>query len=267
MSYLNAIKYVAPIAAALVIMLIAAWAFDLPPVSALNDRGVDPSSSSPNENGQFSASPYDLVQVSGTGSASGKPDLARLSLAVSVTQETVAAARTTAAQAMENVQTALADNGIDDVDIATSHFLIHPEYEYQEGTRVQVGYTVRNGISVTVRSIDTVGTIIDASVEAGGDHIVFNGLNFEISDPSDLERDARKDAVEDMQTKAEQMAEFSGRTLGDLKMVSESPIGPDLFAPVLAFAASASTREFDTPISTGENAVTVSVHGVYELRR
>ena len=44
-----------------------------------------------------------------------------------------------------------------------------------------------------------------------------------------MERKARQAAVANMKGKATQLAQFSGRTLGDLMVISETPIG-DVFS-------------------------------------
>lgn len=214
---------------------------------------------------QAAVYPFDAIVVTGSGSASAAPDLARLSMAVSVTADTVADARETAADAMTDVRASLKRHRILDSDIATSHFRIHPEYEYGPDGRDQVGYTVSNGLSVTVRDIDKAASVIDDAIAAGGDHLVFNNLSFGLSDTTELEKAARKAAVDDMRDKAAQLAEFSGRELGDLKAVSEGDFsGPQV--PFPAALARSESADFDTPISSGEVAVTVTVSGVYELK-
>ena len=213
---------------------------------------------------QVSVYPYDAVVVAGFGSASAAPDLARLSLAVSVTADTVADARETAAEAMTDVRASLKRHRILDSDIATSHFRIHPEYDYGPDGRSQIGYTVSNGLSVTVRDIDKAASVIDNSIAAGGDHLVFNSLSFGLSDTAELEKAAREAAVDDMREKAAQLAEFSDRELGDLKAVSEGDFsGPQV--PFPAALARSESAGFDTPISSGEVSVTVVITGVYEL--
>lgn len=214
---------------------------------------------------QAAVYPFDTIVVSGSGSAGAAPDLARLSMAVSVTADTVAVARETAADAMTDVRASLKRHRILDSDIATSHFRIHPEYEYGPDGRDQVGYTVSNGLSVTVRDIDKAASVIDDAIAAGGDHLVFNNLSFGLSDTTELEKTAREAAVDDMREKATQLAEFSDRELGELKMVSEGSFnGPQVPFPA-AFARDESAGQA-TPISSGEVAITVSISGVYELK-
>lgn len=256
-----AIRATVILAIASLALLSAACSFRTPAAS-LSGGSVGATANSAS---QAAVYPFDAIIVSGFGSAGAEPDLVRLSLAVSVTADTVADARETAAEAMTDVRAAVKRHRILDSDIATSHFRIHPEYEYGPDGRKQIGYTVSNGLSVTVRDIDNAASVIDDSIAAGGDHFVFNGLSFGFADTTELEAAAREAAVDDMRAKANQLAEFSGRQLGDLKMVSEGDFsGPQV--PFSAAIARSESADFDTPISSGEVAVTVSVSGVYELK-
>ena len=264
MPYQNVVKYILPTIAVVLLMLVAAWAFNLPPVSAITDRDERPVVSTTTGQDLLTDDQIDVVHVSGRGSATASPDLAKLSLAVSVNADTVVDARNTAATTMTAVRNALEDEDIDEDDISTSHFRIYPNYEYGPDGREQDGYTVENGLNVTVRDTGEVGTVIDAAITAGGDHIVFNNLNFVISDTSELEEEAREAAIDNLQEKAEQIAEFSDRGRGDLKIVSEFPIGGGGPSPLRGFALESAAAS-DTPISAGEGKVTVVVYGIYEL--
>ena len=119
---------------------------------------------------------------------------------------------------------------------------------------------------MTVRDIETVGKVIDDVIAAGGNDIEFNYLSFAFSDTAALEKQARQAAVADMHEKARQLAKFSGRPIGKLLVVSETPV-PDVFGVTREFAAAfAADSGAATSISVGEDDVTVSVHGVFELR-
>ncbi len=249
------------LAVALFAMLGAACGFPTPAAS-LSGGSV---SSASNPASQAAVYPFDAIVVTGFGSASGVPDFAKLSLAVSVTSDTVGDARDAAAESMVDVRAALKRQRILDSDIATSHFRIHPEYEYGADGREHVGYTVSNGLTVNVRDTAKVAAVIDSAVAAGGDHLVFNRLGFSFSDTTELEKTAREAAVENMREKAIQLAEFSDRELGELKVVSEGVFSESNLPPG-AFLMRAESADFDTLISTGEGAVTVNITGVYELK-
>lgn len=248
--------------AAVAILLLATACSFQPPAASLSG-GISADMSDPFA--QTAVYPFDAIFVTGVGSAGAAPDRANLSMAVSVTADTVADARETAAEAMTDVRAALKRQRLLDSDIATSYFRIHPEYEYGPNGREQIGYTVSNGLSVTVRDIDKVASVIDDAVSAGGDHLVFNNLSFGFADTTQLEQEAREAAVADMREKAAQLAGFADRELGDLKVVSEGDFGgPEV--PFPAALARAESADLATPISSGEVAVTVSISGVYELK-
>ena len=249
--------------AGLALLTLAACESAQTPAASLGIGGVWIDGTEPSQ--QFQSYPFPVVQVSGSGTAVGTPDLATLNMAVSVTADTVAEARQTAATTMDSVITSLLANSIPQTDIATRHFSVRPEYNYGEDGREHAGYTVSNGLAVNVRAIDTVSTVIDDAITAGGDHIVFNNLNYSIADTTGLKREAREAAVHDMQDRASQLAEYAGLQLGDLSFISETPIG-DVFTEARNFALpQAASADFATPTLPGQTEVTVTVFGVYDL--
>ena len=268
MNFRHARNYILP--ASVIVLLLGAlvvWGYRQvpgPATAALDDA---PFGAPTLPAGQAAGYPYDVIQVNGTGTAAGTPDRAQIALSVSVTADTVAAARATAAASLQSVLDALESSGIASADIATSHFRVHPQYDWNLGERRFRGYQVSNGLDVTVRNISTAGAVIDAAIAAGGDNIVFDGLHFSFSDTTELEQTARQAAVADMQDKAAQLARFSGRKLGNLKLISETP-------PIAAYgppyarmeSLTAGDAGAPTPISVGEDEISVTVYGVYELR-
>ena len=262
MSRQNVLKYALPFAGIAVLLLLAAWAFRLPPVAALTQRDGPPVAVTSQPVAQVAGYPYDVIQVSGTGTATGTPDIANLALGVVVDDETVAGAKATADTSVQAILTALKDNGVADKDITTSNFRVYEDYDYTERGRVRLGYVVEYDLRVTVRSIDTTGAVIDAAITAGGDNVVFDHLAYSFSDTAAMESQARKAAVTDMRGKAAEMARFSGRQLGKLKVISESPVA-EAFGAVREFAALA----YDSSsFAVGEEEIFITVYGVYELR-
>ena len=257
-------------AAALALLLLSACGLEGTPLASLTTSAVAANEPSPAE--QTVGYSYDAVQVAGYGKATGVPDVATLSLGVEVIDDTVAEARSRAAESLQEVKDALTEKGIAEADIGTSHFRIRPDYDYsQEGGRTLIGYRVSNGLRVTVRDTatdtDNVGPIIDAAVAAGGDDIVFNSLSFSFSDTSAMELQAREAAVADLEAKAGKLAEFAGRELGDLKLLTEGGGGGGGIFPEAAvlLAAGSAAYGLDSLVTAGEGEVTVIVFGVYEL--
>ncbi len=209
------------------------------------------------------------IWVTGMGQVTSAPDIATLNGGVEAVAETVAEARSKAAEAMDAMMEALASLGVEDWDIQTTSFNIYPEYQYDRANdrNELVGYRVSNQVAVKVRDLGEVGMVIDDLVQAGGDLARFNGISFGLDDPKPLEIQARKLAVEDMTAKAMQLADNAGVSLGALVFISESVgAAPSVYDAYdeLAFRAVRSAVEI-TPISGGELSVTITVQGVFNM--
>ena len=206
------------------------------------------------------------ISVSGTGSVTVTPDIGVFEVGVEATEDTVALARSGAAEAMQRVRASITGNGVEERDIATRFFNIYPQYDYAsddgDGPRI-TGYTVNNHIEVKVRDIDRLSDILDQAVTAGGDAIRVGGISFRVDEPEQYADEARTLAVEDARARAQQLADLAGVTLGSARTISESSGGfaQRSFAPAeAAFAADASS-----PVSPGESEVSVTVHIVYGI--
>lgn len=205
------------------------------------------------------------VSVSGEGSAFGEPDVALLSLGVDSEADTVAEARAAAANSMDAMLKALKDGGVKDEDIQTTRFSVEPRYDFSGDQRELIGFAVTNMATAKIRNIDDVGDLIDGALDAGGDLARITNLSFTIDDPSTLEDEARKEAMDDARSKAETLAEAGGVELGTPRSISEGggpvPISFEA-ADMAAFAADAP----QTPIELGEMEVRVSVQVVYGMK-
>ena len=139
---------------------------------------------------------------------------------------------------------------------------------FQEYRSVITGYEVSNNLTVLVRDLESVDDVIDGAVDAGGDNIRFNGLNFSIEDTSELQSEARAAAVANLEEKAGELADLAGIQLGALIYLSESGgAPPPVFKAEFARAQSsfAADSGVSTPISPGEVSISVSVVGQYRI--
>ncbi len=139
------------------------------------------------------------IWVSGNGEVSATPDIATLNIGIDVVRDTVDAARTDAANAMDAVVKSLTANGIKQEDIKTQYFSIQPRYTYTRDQPVLQGYQVSNSASVKIRKLDTVGKAIDDASKAGGNLTRINSISFTLDKPelaaSQARELARKDAT------------------------------------------------------------------------
>ncbi len=129
-----------------------------------------------------------------------------------------------------------------------------------------VGYRVTNTLSVTIRDLDNVGTIIDATVDAGGDATRLNSISFTVDDGIALEVQARTLALQDAVAKADLYASETGVSRGKLTSIVET--SGNQFAnqartesASLAFDGAAPP----TQILAGEFEVRVTVRAVFDI--
>ena len=208
------------------------------------------------------------VHASATGVTQAEPDVAVISMEVQIEHETVEPARARAAQVANALIQTLHDHHIAEKDITTSNFSIYPRYDYRNGNRFLMGYTVSHSLTVKVRDIENAGNVIDAASKSGGSNLEFHHIAFDIDDPTDHIDQARAQAVDNLHRIAAQLAEESDREIGPLLTISEgvsfSP--PDTFTRSYDFLEATSASMYDTPIAAGQTKVSVTVSGVFELK-
>jgi hypothetical protein len=162
------------------------------------------------------------ITVVGEGRVSIEPDIARANIGVEVISPSVQEASADASATLEAVLQALRDEDVADEDIETSGFSIYAERFYGPegpGGQEEVNYRVSNNVSVTIRNLDSVGAVLGAAINAGANNIY--GVNFSLDDPSAAESEARARAVENASSKAEELAELYGASVGPVVSISE----------------------------------------------
>jgi len=206
------------------------------------------------------------LSVSGTGKVDIKPDISVVTLGVEAESKTVADAQQKANQAMSSVMTALTSNGIANKDVQTTNFSIQPVWNYNTGIngnsqRTLEGYQVSNIVNVTIRNVDSTGTVIDAVTAAGGDLTRVDNISFTVENPEPYNNQARALAIKDAIAKAQQTASLAGVSLGKMLYISESS---SYNAPI-RLVSMASDSGSTTPISSGQLEISLSVQIVYAI--
>jgi len=203
------------------------------------------------------------ITVMAEGKATGKPDLAMITIGVETRD---AEARTAAEQndeRMAEVMNALLAKGVAEEDIQTADYSIQAEIDWQDSKQRVIGYVVNNSVVVKLREVDEAGDVLDAVTAAGANNIY--GIQFTFDDPSALREEARAEAMAEAQAKAQALAQLAGVGLGKPRQISESFMEP---SPLYrdAYAVPPAEGGGGAPFSPGQLEVSVQVQITFDIR-
>lgn len=205
------------------------------------------------------------LSVTGTATIYLTPDVAYISIGVHTENEDAGAAISANSTQAQSVISAIQGMGVDPKDVQTVNFSIYPMQQYDPTTGAVTGtrYAVDNTVYVTVHDIARISEVITASTGAGANSI--SGISFNVLDRDAALVEARRQAISNAQSMAEQMASAAGVTLGELQSISFSGI----YSPSPMFegkGGGAVAMDASVPISSGQLTLTADVNVVYAIR-
>lgn len=210
------------------------------------------------------------ISVEGVGEVTSAPDIAYINSGVTTQGATAREALDANSAAMAELMTTLKAAGIADRDIQTSGFSVQPNYVYTDARDANgytlppkiAGYQVFNTVTVRVRALDSLGTILDQSVSVGANTV--NGISFGVADPSKLLDDARKKAFDDALAKARLYADAARVGLDDIRSITESQRYGQPPQPYMMREA-AMAADSSVPVATGELSFTINVQVTWSI--
>ena len=154
-----------------------------------------------------------MISVTGEATVSVAPDQAQIDAGVTSDAKTAREASDANNAAMGKVLLALKGAGIAEKDYQTSRLSLQPQYApNRAGPNPIVGYRASNRVTIRLRDVTKVASVIDTLVGAGANDI--GGIGFTVSSASKLLDEAREQAIADARRKAEIYARAAGVTLG-----------------------------------------------------
>ena len=205
--------------------------------------------------------PIGTISVTGEAQLSVPPDLAQIDAGVTTEAKTAREASEANNAAMGKVLLALKGvAGIDEKDYQTSRLSLQPQYApNRSGPNAVTGYQASNHVTIKLRDVSKVASVIDTLVAAGANNI--GGISFMVSTASKVLDDAREQAIADARRKAEIYAKAAGVTLGAPVSISEegSPGPMPLRRMAAGMAASA-------PVAQGEETLQVTVNVSWAIK-
>ncbi|MCV6576023.1 MAG: SIMPL domain-containing protein [Cohaesibacter sp.] len=208
------------------------------------------------------------LSISGIGKVDMVPDLAIISAGVESRAKTTKDALADNSRKMAALFATLEKAGIAKKDMQTSNFNIYPQMHYpnksgQTPPKI-IGYHVNNQLTVRIRDLAKIGTVLTALVDAGANNM--SGLRFDVADKKAKLEEARIAALADAKAKASLYAAELGSEIKRLKSLSETSRSAP--RPVMMRAA-AMKMEMDAavPVAEGSMSFSITINTVWELNQ
>jgi uncharacterized protein YggE len=209
--------------------------------------------------------PIRTIALIGIGEVRAKPDMAMVTVGVTKRAATAREALTENNIAMLAVINLLKQLGIKEEDIQTSGFSVSPAYQYdnqnQQPPKI-IGYDVSNQLTVIIRKLEDLGSILDQVVSKGSNQVY--GIGFSIADPKPLEDAARRLAISDATRKARLYAESAGVSLGQIVSILEHMQTPPV--PLYGKVQRMEAQDASVPVAEGQQVISAQVNVSWEIR-
>lgn len=206
------------------------------------------------------------LNLAAYGEVKVAPDMAVITLGVTTEAPTAQAAMQGNANQMSRVIASLKRSGLEDREIQTAQLSLQPQYHYVQNEPPRLtGYQASNQVIITVRELNRLGQIVDATVASGANQV--HGISFGLDDATEAENAAREKAVQALEQKAALYARATRHQVSRLVTLSEA--GGYAVPPPMPMVQMARAEAMDaaTKVAPGELRVRIDVTGLFELTR
>lgn len=217
--------------------------------------------------GKIELSQPGTVVVTGTAESKQKTQIATFTAGVSMVSDNKDEAINSVNQKVEELINAVLKFGVDKSDIKTENLNIYQQEEtyWEEGRqKTRPGqWRVGNSISIVLRDVDRASELSRVLTQTGATNVY--GPNFSFDDVKSVQESLLKDAIENARSKAQKIAELSGKKLGEIISVSETY--PAMVTPYLETGLGGGDRGGGSvPVTPGTGIISKSITVVFELK-
>jgi uncharacterized protein len=197
--------------------------------------------------------------------------------AVMEEKKTAEEAQEVSAEKINKILKYIRENGVAEKDVKTINYSLYPQYDYlrqicsefgcQPGKQTLRGFEVNQSIQVKVREVDKAGILVSGVGERGASNV--SGLNFTVDNMDEVNREARKKAIDDAKEKAEELADDLGVRLVRIVSFTEGGGNVPVMMRAMAFDSFESGVSVPSPtpeLPVGENKITSRISITYEIR-
>lgn len=208
------------------------------------------------------------ITARGTAEIAAQPDMFTVTSSVSTTDVTLARAQEAVAGVISSVTAKLVELGVPQEDIVTQDFSYYQEYDYSSSEQEprMIGYRVYHSLCVTCRDLEMMDSVLAVLADSGMTE-TWN-ISFDVSNRSELYRQALTLAIDAAKEKAEVMAATQALTITGIESITETSSGGAMYYANTAESMSldAVAGAGDGGVRSGNVAVSASVTLVCEAR-
>lgn len=203
------------------------------------------------------------IVVHGQATVRRVPDLAVVSLAVTVQDKDAGRARDEANRRGSAILERLRGQGLPDTDVQAPSLTVHPTYDYSRGKPKITGYEASRPITLRIKDVSLLGPILDGLIDDGATQV--HGTAMELAEPEAVSREALAEAVAVARARAEALAAAAGLALGDPFRIEEGADAGATPFPRGAMMRMAADESAPTEIAAGEIEISASVRVWFAL--
>jgi hypothetical protein len=209
--------------------------------------------------------PPRLISVQGEGSVVAAPDRATVMLSIAARHKDLARAQAEADAVVSRVMEVADDLGIAKEKVQTTGIQIQPEFDWQGGKRVALGYLVQRTSTIELEDLTKLGDLMEKALATGVNEVSPPVLSS--SKRKELAREALRLAGEDATRNAEAIADSLGAEVGRLYGASGHGSGepPRPMMAMRAMSMEMGDAKVAETYSAGEIRVTASVNAQFEI--
>lgn len=205
-----------------------------------------------------------LVSVNGEGTVVVAPDRATVMLSIAARHKDLAQAQAEADQVVARVMKVAEDLGIAKEKVQTTGIQIQPEFDWNTGKRVMLGYLVQRTSSIELEDLTKLGDLMEQALATGVNEVSPPVLSS--SKRKELTRQALRAAGEDARRNAEAIADSLGAEVGRLYGATGQG-GGEPPRPMMAMRAASMEMKADVSetYAAGEIRISATVSAQFEL--
>ena len=198
-----------------------------------------------------------MVNVSGEGKIKVEPDQALITISVETKGNDAADVKKENDKKMDAVLKLIKKANIALQDFQTQRVSLNPNYDYEKKKNY---YLATQTVQILLKDLSKYDALMEGTVDAGINRI--NNVEFKTSKLLQLQSDARKLAIKDAKTKADDFVSVLGQKVGKAITISDNSAGynppPVLYRAMMKTESMSDSAQNET-LAIGEIEIVVNV--------